>query len=80
MLEHFHISQAFRVLREYNFIQGLDKKKNLEFREMSIKLILATDMMFHFTHSKELKQLVDLETEIINNNDELNTNTQTSIN
>jgi len=47
----------------------MDKKKLLEFRETCIKLVLATDMMFHFTHVKELKQLIDLNTEISPNND-----------
>ena len=37
-----------------------------EIRETCIKLVLATDMMFHFSHAKELKQLVDLNTEVHN--------------
>lgn len=47
----------------------MDKKKLLEFRETCIKLVLATDMMFHFAHVKELKQLIDLNTEVSPNND-----------
>jgi len=68
VLENFHISQAFRILREYNFLSSLDKKTLLEFRETCIKLVLATDMMFHFSHTKELKQLIDLNTEVHNCN------------
>lgn len=63
MLEQYHISESFKVLREYNFLDSLDKSKASEFRAVCIKLILSTDMAYHDKDLKDLKMLLDLNKE-----------------
>lgn len=51
------------MLREHNFLDMLDKSQATEFREVCIKLILSTDMAYHFGDLKDLKNLLDLNTD-----------------
>eukprot|EP00341_Mesodinium_pulex_P009270 CAMPEP_0116910796 /NCGR_PEP_ID=MMETSP0467-20121206/15095_1 /TAXON_ID=283647 /ORGANISM="Mesodinium pulex, Strain SPMC105" /LENGTH=65 /DNA_ID=CAMNT_0004586435 /DNA_START=836 /DNA_END=1033 /DNA_ORIENTATION=+ len=51
-----HVSQAFAVLNEHNFLANLDPSSRKAFRETVIKLVLATDNKYHFDKVKKLNK------------------------
>ncbi|XP_054168087.1 dual specificity calcium/calmodulin-dependent 3',5'-cyclic nucleotide phosphodiesterase 1-like [Oppia nitens] len=60
VLENFHISAAFKVIRENdsNIVVNLSKEEYREFRSLVIDMVLATDMSSHFLQIKTLKTLL----------------------
>ncbi|KAG5188742.1 hypothetical protein JKP88DRAFT_303841 [Tribonema minus] len=67
VLENFHISEAFRVLRQdrCNFMRNVDPATVRSIRDTMIPLVLATDLKFHFDLLGEFNShLTDMRTEI----------------
>ncbi|CAG2163869.1 unnamed protein product [Oppiella nova] len=60
VLENYHISAAFKVMRESdsNILINLSKEEYREFRTLVIDMVLATDMSSHFQQIKTLKTLL----------------------
>ncbi|CAG2115490.1 unnamed protein product, partial [Medioppia subpectinata] len=60
VLENYHISAAFKVMRENdsNILINLSKEEYREFRTLVIDMVLATDMSSHFQQIKTLKTLL----------------------
>ncbi|CAM9689621.1 unnamed protein product, partial [Discosporangium mesarthrocarpum] len=52
MLENFHLAEAFRVLRtdKYNILEGLSDEEPYQFRQLIIKIVLATDLAHGFEY------------------------------
>lgn len=48
-----HISNALQLLNEYNFLEKLSQEEKKIFKDLCIKLVIATDMA---QHSKSLEQ------------------------
>ncbi len=62
ILENFHISQAWRILKmpHNNFLGGLNKNDHRRFRQIVIQMILGTDMYRHGQHLQGMKELSPL--------------------
>ncbi|XP_053212282.1 dual specificity calcium/calmodulin-dependent 3',5'-cyclic nucleotide phosphodiesterase 1B-like isoform X1 [Panonychus citri] len=60
VLENFHISAAFRILKENdcNILVNLNKEEYRELRTLVIDMVLATDMSSHFQQIKTMKSLL----------------------
>ncbi|KFM58335.1 Calcium/calmodulin-dependent 3',5'-cyclic nucleotide phosphodiesterase 1B, partial [Stegodyphus mimosarum] len=60
VLENYHVSQAFRLLRdeEHNILNNLSKEEYREFRGLVIEMVLGTDMSSHFQQIKTMKTLL----------------------
>ncbi|CAM9770567.1 unnamed protein product, partial [Ectocarpus fasciculatus] len=57
VLENFHISEAFKVLydEETNILDGLSADDARHFRQLVIKIILATDLAHGFEYVARFK-------------------------
>lgn len=66
ILENYHISTAFRLMLNdsYNILQELTRDEYKEFRQLTIEMVLATDMSFHFTQIKTVKNMISLNEQI----------------
>ncbi|KAL3854497.1 hypothetical protein ACJMK2_013763, partial [Sinanodonta woodiana] len=62
VLENHHISSSFRLLKqeESNILSNLSKEEYRDFRSLVIDMVLATDMSFHFTQIKNMKNLLNM--------------------
>ncbi|XP_015788064.1 calcium/calmodulin-dependent 3',5'-cyclic nucleotide phosphodiesterase 1C isoform X2 [Tetranychus urticae] len=60
VLENFHVSAAFRILKESdcNILVNLNKEEYRELRTLVIDMVLATDMSSHFQQIKTMKSLL----------------------
>nr|XP_027203774.1 calcium/calmodulin-dependent 3',5'-cyclic nucleotide phosphodiesterase 1A-like isoform X1 [Dermatophagoides pteronyssinus] len=60
VLENFHISEAFRVMRkdDANIVANLSREEYREFRSLIIEMVIATDMSTHFQQIKTLKTIL----------------------
>ncbi|KAH9423712.1 Calcium/calmodulin-dependent 3',5'-cyclic nucleotide phosphodiesterase 1C [Dermatophagoides pteronyssinus] len=60
VLENFHISEAFRVMRkdDANIVANLSREEYREFRTLIIEMVIATDMSTHFQQIKTLKTIL----------------------
>ncbi|XP_074602242.1 phosphodiesterase 1c isoform X4 [Brevipalpus obovatus] len=60
VLENFHVSAAFKVLREpeSNILVNVPKEEYRELRTLVIDMVLATDMSSHFQQIKTMKSLL----------------------
>ncbi|XP_043244133.1 calcium/calmodulin-dependent 3',5'-cyclic nucleotide phosphodiesterase 1A-like isoform X3 [Amphibalanus amphitrite] len=60
VLENFHVSNAFRILREEecNFLCNLSREEYTELRSLVVDMVLATDMSSHFQQIKCMKNYV----------------------
>nr|XP_046919951.1 calcium/calmodulin-dependent 3',5'-cyclic nucleotide phosphodiesterase 1-like [Dermatophagoides farinae] len=60
VLENFHISEAFRVIRkdDANIVANLSREEYREFRTLIIEMVIATDMSTHFQQIKTLKTIL----------------------
>jgi hypothetical protein len=67
VLENFHVSEAFRVMRQdrCNFLRHVEPATVASMRDLIIPLVLATDLKFHFDHLGEFNShLSDIQNEI----------------
>ncbi len=67
VLENYHASEAFRVLRqdECNFLRNMDPAAIGSIRHLAIQIILATDLKYHFDLLGEFNlHLSDIQNEI----------------
>ncbi|CAM9974154.1 unnamed protein product, partial [Phaeothamnion confervicola] len=67
ILENFHVSEAFRVMRQdrCNFMRDVDPATIRSIRDTVIPLVLATDLKFHFDLLGEFNShLSDIQNEI----------------
>lgn len=62
ILENYHISAAFKLMLNdsCNIINDLSRDQYKEFRQLVIEIVLATDMSFHFTQLKNMKNVMNL--------------------
>mmetsp|Transcript_26122 Transcript_26122/g.60308 ORF Transcript_26122/g.60308 Transcript_26122/m.60308 type:complete len:564 (+) Transcript_26122:30-1721(+) len=58
VLENHHCSVLFQLLQRENILEPLSMDQRIEFRQMAIPMILATDMTAHFENVAALKALV----------------------
>ena len=55
VLENHHVSYLFRVMKDFpesNILGNLSRDDFMEFRQLVVDMILATDMSFHFSQLK----------------------------
>ncbi|CAM9656894.1 unnamed protein product, partial [Choristocarpus tenellus] len=52
VLENFHLAEAFRVFGQdkYNILNGLSEEERHQFRQLLIKIVLATDLAYGFEY------------------------------
>ncbi|XP_063712465.1 dual specificity calcium/calmodulin-dependent 3',5'-cyclic nucleotide phosphodiesterase 1A-like isoform X4 [Symsagittifera roscoffensis] len=58
VLENHHVSYLFRVMKDFpesNILGNLSRDDFMEFRQLVVDMILATDMSFHFSQLKAMK-------------------------
>eukprot|EP01087_Luapelamoeba_hula_P008181 TRINITY_DN2028_c1_g1_i1.p1 TRINITY_DN2028_c1_g1~~TRINITY_DN2028_c1_g1_i1.p1 ORF type:complete len:226 (-),score=43.34 TRINITY_DN2028_c1_g1_i1:44-721(-) len=63
ILENYHCSEAFRIMRrpECNILEGLSKTEYRELRKLVINSILATDMARHMESTAKFSTLLESE-------------------
>merc|ERR1712048_1387744 len=62
VLENFHISLAFKILKEANnsFLENLSKSEYKYVRDSVIDMVLGTDMFFHQRQLQKLQQFTNI--------------------
>ena len=58
VLENHHLASGFSILLDdqYNFLAGLTEEQWNEFRSISIEMVIATDMTYHYKHLNEIRE------------------------
>jgi 3'5'-cyclic nucleotide phosphodiesterase len=49
VLENHHCASAFKILQEFNFAIGMDRKTYAYWRGFVVDMVLATDLAHHFS-------------------------------
>ena len=61
VLENHHVSYMFRTMHDFadcNILCNLSRDDFMEFRQLTVDMILATDMSFHFSQLKSMKAAI----------------------
>ncbi|OAF69733.1 cAMP-specific 3',5'-cyclic phosphodiesterase 7B [Intoshia linei] len=66
VLENHHIASAFKILqdKDCNILSNMTDEQYRKFRSLTITLVLATDMAFHFQYIKNITEMVESKDEI----------------